>query len=71
VQLKEIESTMVRAKTVGDYKKMPTPRGDRQSPGGRGDRPGQEAAVDRLREFAYEARTVLDFEKTAVVGGVV
>jgi hypothetical protein len=73
VQLKEIESTMVQNQTAGDYKKMLDAFAviDNRLAVAETD-PVKKPLVDRLRELAYEARTVLDFEKIkVVVGGVV
>src|SRR5204863_3606358 len=73
VQLKEIESTMVESQSVGDYKKMLDAFAviDNRLAVAETD-PVKKPLVDRLRELAYEARTVLDFEKIkVVVGGVV
>ncbi|MDZ4771678.1 MAG: type 4a pilus biogenesis protein PilO [Planctomycetota bacterium] len=73
VQLKEIETTMVHSQGLGDYKQMLDAFAviDNRLTAAEGD-PVKKPLVDRLRELAYEARTVLDFEKIKVeVGGVV
>jgi hypothetical protein len=73
VQLKEIEATMVQSQAAGEYKQMLDAFGviDNRLTVAEND-PVKKPLVERLRELAYEARTVLDFEKIkVVVGGVV
>lgn len=73
VQLKEIEATMVKSQSLGEYKQMLDAFAviDNRLAAAEND-PVKKPLVERLRELAYEARTVLDFEKIkVVVGGVV
>jgi Tfp pilus assembly protein PilO len=73
VQLREIESSMVENQEAGEYKKMLDAFAviDNQLAIAETD-PVRKPLVDRLRDLAYEARTVLDFEKIKLkVGGIV
>lgn len=72
-QLKEIESTMAKSQEAGEYKQMLEAFGviDNRLALAETD-PVKKPLVERLRELAYEARTVLDFEKIKLdVGGIV
>ncbi|MBL8857907.1 MAG: type 4a pilus biogenesis protein PilO [Planctomycetes bacterium] len=73
VQLREIEATMVQNQTLGDYKQMLDAFAviDNRLTLAEND-PVRKPLVERLRELAYEARTVMDFEKVKLeVGGIV
>jgi hypothetical protein len=73
VQLREIESSMVENQEAGEYKKMLDAFAviDNQLAIAETD-PVRKPLVDRLRDLAYEARTVLDFEKIKLtVSGIV
>ncbi|MBL8862688.1 MAG: type 4a pilus biogenesis protein PilO [Planctomycetes bacterium] len=71
-QLKEIESSMVAHREKGEFKLMLEAFGmvDNRLATIEND-PLRKPLVERLRDLAYEARTVLDFEKVKMtVGGV-
>jgi Tfp pilus assembly protein PilO len=71
-QLKEIESSMVAHREKGEYKLMLEAFGmvDNRLEAVEND-PLRKPLVERLRDLAYEARTVIDFEKVQMkVGGV-
>lgn len=73
VQLKELEGSMVAHRDQGEYKLMLEAFGtfDNRLSTIEND-PLRKPLVERLRDLAYEARTVLDFEKVQLeVGGVV
>jgi Tfp pilus assembly protein PilO len=73
VQLREIEGSMVQNQEAGEYKKMLEAFAviDNQLAIAETD-PVRKPLVDRLRDLAYEARTVLDFEKIKLtVSGIV
>lgn len=73
IQLREIEATMVENQTKGEYKLVLDAYSviDNRLQLAEAD-PVKKPLVDRLRELAHEARTVLDFEKIKVeVGGIV
>jgi Tfp pilus assembly protein PilO len=71
-QLKELESSMVAHREKGEYKLMLEAFSmlDNRLTAVEND-PLRKPLVERLRDLAYEARTVLDFEKVRMeVGGV-
>jgi len=73
VQLREIEATMAASQEKGEYKKMLEAFAviDNRLNQAEAD-PVRKPLVDRLRDLAYEARTVMDFEKVKLdVGGIV